>query len=664
MRARNFATKLSALLILSSVAIAMLAAPAAAVKRIVLVIGNGAYEKVGALTNPPNDARLIARTLRGLGFEVIERIDADQKTMKRALRDFGYKLDAAGDDGVGLFYYAGHGLQVNGRNYLIPTSADIQRENDVGIESVAADSVLETMEYARNRLNIVIMDACRNNPYKRGFRSATRGLAKIQATRGTLIAYATAPGNVAADGAGDNSPYTEALARAMNTPGLTVERMFKRVRNNVVKATNERQVPWESSSLVGADFYFKGGAASSAVTPTVSVTPPQTAPGFDARAMELAFWNSIKDSTDPADLEQYLENFPKGLFAGLARNSLKRLRKTTTASLTPPTPSTPSATSIAEVQRRLATLGYRPGSADGAMGRQTRRAIEQFQRSVGLPVTGQASDGLLSSLRKAKPRTAAVVAPPRVMAPKAVMPAVGDYPQRHRPGATFKDCPQCPEMVVVRSGSYFMGSPPGEVGRAAHEGPRHLVTLAAPFAIGRHEVTVAQWRHCVAAGACGFDPTGGKKLAPGSPVSGVSWRDAQQFVLWLGQKSGATYRLPSEAEWEYAARAGTDTPYWWGADLGRNRANCKFCGSRWDGAALAPVGSFPAHTNPVYVLIDGRPIRDADALQALIARMEDSIAHYASDQLIFQSAAYRTRLLERADAALAEFRRRLAEARQ
>ena len=408
MRARNFATKLSALLILSSVAVAMLAAPAAAVKRIALVIGNGAYEKVGALTNPPNDARLIARTLRGLGFEVIERIDADQKTMKRALRDFGYKLDAAGDDGVGLFYYAGHGLQVNGRNYLIPTSADIQRENDVGIEAVAADSVLETMEYARNRLNIVIMDACRNNPYKRGFRSATRGLAKIQATRGTLIAYATAPGNVAADGAGDNSPYTEALARAMNTPGLTVERMFKRVRNDVVKATNERQVPWESSSLVGADFYFKGGAASGAVTPTVSVTRPRTPPGFDARAMELAFWNSIKDSTDPADLEQYLENFPKGLFAGLARNSLKRLRKTTTASLTPPIPSTPSATSIAEVQRRLATLGYRPGSADGAMGRQTRRAIEQFQRSVGLPVTGQASDGLLSSLRKAKPRTAAV----------------------------------------------------------------------------------------------------------------------------------------------------------------------------------------------------------------------------------------------------------------
>ena len=278
MRAWHFATKLSASLIVSSVAVAVLAAPAAAAKRIALVIGNGAYERVGALTNPPNDARLIARTLRGLGFEVIERIDADQKTMKRALRDFGYKLDAAGDDGVGLFYYAGHGLQVNGRNYLIPTTADIQRENDVGIESVAADSVLETMEYARNRLNIVIMDACRNYPYKRGFRSATRGLAKIQATRGTLIAYATAPGNVAADGAGDNSPYTEALARAMNTPGLTVERMFKRVRNNVVKATNERQVPWESSSLVGADFYFKGGAASSAVTPTVSVTPPRTAP--------------------------------------------------------------------------------------------------------------------------------------------------------------------------------------------------------------------------------------------------------------------------------------------------------------------------------------------------------------------------------------------------
>ena len=287
--------------------------------------------------NPPNDARLIANTLRGLGFDVIERIDATQKQMKRAVSAFGDKLEAGGKDTVGLFYYAGHGIQVGSNNYLIPVNAEINNEKDVDIESVSANTVLSSMEFAGNRLNIVIMDACRNNPYKRGFRSASRGLAKMEATTGTLIAYATAPGNVAADGSGRNSPYTQALSRAMNTPGITVERMFKQVRNNVVKETNNQQTPWESSSLIGEDFFFKGGPSTTGVAVSTQPNLP-----VDEKTLDLEFWQSVKGSTDADDYRAYLKQYPSGTFAELARVKAKKLTKT--ASVTPtesaaPTPS-------------------------------------------------------------------------------------------------------------------------------------------------------------------------------------------------------------------------------------------------------------------------------------------------------------------------------------
>ena len=220
-------------------------ANAAVVKdlRIALVIGNSRY-KDAPLKNPANDARLMAKSLRRLGFQVLERVDVDQKGMKRAIQEFGDRLERAGAEAVGLFYYAGHGVQVHGRNYLIPVGATIQREGDVDIEALTAGSVLSYMEFARNRLNIVILDACRNNPYARSFRSATRGLARMDAPRGTLIAYATAPGKVAMDGKGANSPYTEALVKAMEVADVPVELMFKEVRLTVMAETNDFQVPW------------------------------------------------------------------------------------------------------------------------------------------------------------------------------------------------------------------------------------------------------------------------------------------------------------------------------------------------------------------------------------------------------------------------------------
>jgi len=247
----------------------------AAEGRVALVIGNGAYEALERLKNPVNDARLMTQALRSAKFEVVEHMDADERTMKRAIQEFGRRIAGAGRDTVSIFYYAGHGLQVNGLNYLVPTRARIQREGDVEIEAVDAGMALRQMEDAGSRVNIVILDACRNNPLPRGLRSVSRGLATVNAPQGSLIAYSTAPGSVSVDGEGQNSPYTQALAAALKEPGLTAEEVFRQVRVRVLKATRGQQVPWETSSLTGA-FYFSPPAAVAGgpAGPVVALAPP------------------------------------------------------------------------------------------------------------------------------------------------------------------------------------------------------------------------------------------------------------------------------------------------------------------------------------------------------------------------------------------------------
>ncbi|HSM42409.1 MAG TPA: caspase family protein [Afifellaceae bacterium] len=225
-------------------------------RRVALVIGNSAYTNTTELPNPQKDARLIAKSLTDVGFDVNLVIDATQSEMKRAMLEFGRALRK--DATTGLFYYAGHGVQVRGRNYLIPVNASISAEDEIDLEGIDVNDFLRVMNDSRSRVNIVVLDACRNNPFARAFRSAGNGgLAPVQAPRGTFIAYATAPGHVALDGEGrENSPYTEALSRAIAQPGLSLESVFKRTRAEVLKATSEQQVPWETSSITG-DFYFR-----------------------------------------------------------------------------------------------------------------------------------------------------------------------------------------------------------------------------------------------------------------------------------------------------------------------------------------------------------------------------------------------------------------------
>jgi hypothetical protein len=254
--------------------------------RVALVIGNGDYDE-SPLRNPVRDAHSMASTLRSLGFAVEEHTNADQKTMKLAIRALG---EAQGANTVALFYFAGHGMQVNGRNYLIPVGADIEVADDVEIEGVDVAYVLGRMGAAENRMNIVILDACRNNPFASNTRSMNRGLAFTAAPTGTVIAYATAPGQVAEDGTGENGVYTEALVRHLQREGLQAEDVFKSVRADVQAVTGGRQVPWESSSLTG-HFYFAGGEGSQAAPVTTTIIMPSNDTSWST--MEWLGWGSI-----------------------------------------------------------------------------------------------------------------------------------------------------------------------------------------------------------------------------------------------------------------------------------------------------------------------------------------------------------------------------------
>lgn len=294
---------------------ATLGTSALAEKRIALVIGNSDYRLISPLANPKNDAKLMASTLKEVGFEVIVATDVDNRGMARAVKKFGNALRGAGKEAVGLFYYAGHGAQSRGKNFLIPLNAEIATEFDLDIEAISASQILGQMEAAGNALNLVILDACRNNPFRTGFRSANRGFARVRAPSGSLVAFSAAPGEVAVDGSGTNSPYTEALAKAIRKPGVLVEQMFKRVRVAVKSSTGNRQTPWEESSLLG-DFYFVPPVTSSK-EPGSSVTPLDK---------ETVFWNSIKDSNRVGAFQEFLLRFPEGTFSGLARVRLRALK--------------------------------------------------------------------------------------------------------------------------------------------------------------------------------------------------------------------------------------------------------------------------------------------------------------------------------------------------
>jgi caspase domain-containing protein len=278
--------------------------------RVALVIGNAAY-KHDPLDNPVNDARLIAGTLEKAGFKVTLREDLDRAAMFGALREFGARLN---ENTVAVLYYAGHALQLRDQNFMIPVDAEIRSEDEVGVQGMDLTYILGQMSRAKSRVNVVILDACRDNPFAKRASTTSKGLAQMDAPIGTLLAYATAPGKQAPDGIGQrgNSVYTAQLAQHLLTPGLPVELMFKRVREAVVRESHQLQVPWEHSSLLGEFAFVPGLNASNEVAET------------DGNA-EAALWASVQGSTRADDFRAYLRQYPNGRFANLARARIVEL---------------------------------------------------------------------------------------------------------------------------------------------------------------------------------------------------------------------------------------------------------------------------------------------------------------------------------------------------
>lgn len=296
-----------ALLVATLVTFAM-GHPAFAQKRVALVVGNSAYTNAAPLPNPVNDAGEIAKVLTEAGFEVILGLDLDKRGFDGKVRDFAGALENAD---VALFYYAGHGLQVSGRNYLVPIDANMARERDLDFEGISVDFVLKQMEMDRdNKTNIVFLDACRDNPLARnlarsmGTRSASigKGLAQIETGVGTFISYSTQPGNVALDGDGANSPFTTALVKAARLPDKNLTSVMVEVRKDVLAATQGKQVPWDHSSLTG-DFYFHLAAAAPGTKPSIAEKPSEA----ELQARLKALEDELKKKSDPAQTAKMVE---------------------------------------------------------------------------------------------------------------------------------------------------------------------------------------------------------------------------------------------------------------------------------------------------------------------------------------------------------------------
>jgi hypothetical protein len=299
------------------------ATAALAESRVALVIGNSNYAHVANLPNPRNDAQDLSQVLVRVGFEVTTATDLSYDSMRRTLRDFAAK--ASGAD-MALVFFAGHGMEVNKHNYLIPTDARLKTDRDIEYEAVPLDLVINAVSGARH-LGLVMLDACRNNPFAASMKNASptrsigRGLARVEPSAGTLVSYAAKEGTVADDGDARNSPYTTALLAHLEQPGLEINFLFRRVRDSVFETTNGKQEPFTYGSLPGKQIYLKGPQAPDA---KVAHNVPGPPAGVDRDSL---FWSSVKDSNDPVMFEAYLDKFPDGLYAAIAVARLKQLSK-------------------------------------------------------------------------------------------------------------------------------------------------------------------------------------------------------------------------------------------------------------------------------------------------------------------------------------------------
>ncbi|MCF6321516.1 MAG: caspase family protein [Rhizobiaceae bacterium] len=285
--------------------------------RLALVIGNSDYEFTASLKNPANDAELIGGKLRDIGFDVLMKKDVNRVEIQQLINEFAQKIKEAGEDAIVLFYYAGHGIQFNGINYMVPVDADLKSNTDIILQGINASVVLKIIELSGAKTNIVVLDACRNNPFPAVSRAVGQGLARMDSPSGSFIAYSTAPGDVALDGEGKYSPYSAALAEFITEPDLTLEAMFKKVRRKVYFDTDKAQTTWESTSLIDEVYLVKKERGT-----LLSDTPALERPASVVK--EENFWNQIRDKNDPQLFQTYLQMFPKGKNREIALAQLPR----------------------------------------------------------------------------------------------------------------------------------------------------------------------------------------------------------------------------------------------------------------------------------------------------------------------------------------------------
>ncbi|GGM08324.1 hypothetical protein GCM10011534_32870 [Pseudooceanicola nanhaiensis] len=373
------------------------ALPARAVERVALVIGNGNYGAVSPLDNATRDAALLAGTLRPLGFDVTLVENATRDELIRAVAEFGRRLRVAGPETVGLFYYAGHGVQSFGANYLLPVDTELTVAADLDLVGLEAASVLRQMASARNRINIVILDACRNNPFEDIPDMDDNGLAEMKAPTGTFLAYATAPGAVALDGTGDNSPFTAALADAMQTEDLPIEQMFKAVRVEVIRQTGGAQTPWDTSSLT-QDFVFKAGE---------ELSPEAFA--------EEQLWKSVAPTRDSVQIMLFLRSYPDGRKAEEARALLKEVMAEELSAPAAPQPAAPAPVAPAASEAELMEAARAAGTPEGY-----RAYLDAYPEGVFAEL-------VKIELAALETRTGQAATPPAAAAPEApAEPSVPD----------------------------------------------------------------------------------------------------------------------------------------------------------------------------------------------------------------------------------------------
>ncbi|MEC9367154.1 MAG: SUMF1/EgtB/PvdO family nonheme iron enzyme [Pseudomonadota bacterium] len=485
----------------------------AATGRVALVIGIGKYDSLSALGNPVPDARAIAAGLRKHGFDVSEHYDLTRADFLDVLESFKSKAEGAS---TALIYYAGHGLEIEGKNILAPRDLEIECDPKKAKRAVELQKIFDSVASVPQQ--IVLLDACRNDPFPQcptrsaqaggGFRGLTRLGTEDSSV---LIANATLSGALAADGKpGEHSPFARALlARFEQNPRTYIRDLLDMTAQDVRRATGGTQIP---------EIVARGGS------PRICLEGVNCGDGGGSAPTILS---------------------DKG--------------------------------TLQEVRDTLSRLGYVQGSRGDGAEAELEAAIRRFQSRSGLTPDGQVTPTLMAVLRAMRSQIASL--PPGTAATPQTYTAASGPPGvqgelEHDVGSTFRDCEQCPEMVVVPAGRFVMGAAPGEPGAQKAEGPTHEVKIGRPFAVSKLEVTFDNWEACAIEGGCGgIKPKDGGWGKGRRPVINVSWDDAKAYVTWLRERTGKSYRLLSEAEWEYAARGGTTTAYAMGGSITTDQAN-------------------------------------------------------------------------------------------